>query len=68
MVAGARRVSTLSHESGDHPVKDDIVVEAAIGELGDALDMSRRKVRAELDDDVAAGGEGEGQAVGVGHW
>jgi hypothetical protein len=30
--------------------------------------MAGREVRAELDDDVAAGGKGEVKAVGVGHW
>ena len=43
------------------------VVEAAVGKLGDALDVAGRKVRAKLDDDVAAGRKVEGQAVGVGH-
>jgi hypothetical protein len=29
--------------------------------------MTRGKIRAKLDDDVAAGRKGKGQAVGVGH-
>ena len=45
----------------------DAVVEPAVGELGDALDVARREVGPELDDDIAAGREGEGQAVAVGH-
>ena len=65
--AGAGRVAALSHEAGDHAVEHDTVVKAAVGELGDALDVAGRKVRAKLDDDVAAAREGKGQAVGVGH-
>ena len=45
----------------------DSVVEAAAGELGDSLDMVGGKVRPQPDDDIAAGREGQGQAVGVGH-
>ena len=48
-------------------MEDDIVVKTAVGELGDPLDMPGREVRPELDDDIAASREGEGQAVGVGH-
>jgi len=48
-------------------MKHDAVVKAAVSELGDALDMAWRKIGPELDDDVAAGREGKGQAVGVGH-
>jgi hypothetical protein len=29
--------------------------------------MARREIGPQLDDDVAAGREGEGQAVGIGH-
>ena len=65
--AGAGRVAALGHEAGDHAVEHDAVVEAAVGELGDALDVAGREVGAKLDDDVAAGRKGKGQAVGVGH-
>ena len=67
VVAGPGRVAALRHEAGDHAVEDDAVVKAAVGELGDARDVARREVGAELDDDVAAGGKGKVQAVGVGH-
>ena len=67
MKAGAGRVAALRHETRDHPVEHHAVVEAAVGELGDALHVARRQVGPELDDDIAAGGEGKGQAVGVGH-
>ena len=65
--AGAGRIAALRHEAGDHAVEDDAVVEAAVGELGDALDVAGREVGPQLDDDVAAGRKGKGQAVGVGH-
>ena len=52
---------------GNDAVKLHAVVEAAVGKLGDALDVAGREVRAKLDDDVAAGRKVEGQAVGVGH-
>ena len=57
----------MRHEARDHAVKDNSVIEAAAGEIGDPLDVIGRKVGPKLDDDVAAGGEGEGQAVAVGH-
>ena len=66
-VAGAGRVAALGHEAGDHAVEDHAVVKAAVGELGDALDVAGREVGPQLDDDVAAGRKGKGQAVGVGH-
>jgi hypothetical protein len=43
------------------------VIETALGELRDALDVAGGEVWAQLDDDVAAARKGEGQAVGVGH-
>ena len=55
MIARAGRIAPLGHEAGDHPVKDHSIVKAAVGEVGDSLDVTRRKVRAKLDDDVAAG-------------
>ena len=65
--AGAGRVAALGHEAGDDAVEDDAVVKAVVGQLGDPLDMAGREVGPQLDDDVAAGRKGEGQAVGVGH-
>src|SRR6478672_7229409 len=58
--AGSGRVASLGHEAGDDAVKLHVVVEAAVGEFGDALDVARREVRAKLDDDVAAGRKGKG--------
>jgi len=55
VIAGAGRIAPLGHEARDHPVKDHSIVKAAVGEVGDSLDVTRRKVRAKLDDDVAAG-------------
>jgi hypothetical protein len=60
---GAGRIAGLRHESGDHPVEQHAVVKALLGEVCDPLHMFRSKVRAELDDDVAAGGKGKGQPV-----
>ena len=45
-------------------MKHHAVVKAGIGEFGNALDVTRSNVRTELDDDVAAGGKGQGQAIG----
>src|SRR3546814_15266044 len=45
--AGARRVAALRHEAGDHAVKDDAVIEALAGELGDSLDMFGRQIGAQ---------------------
>jgi len=67
VIAGAGRVAALRHEARDHPVEHHAVVKTAVGEVGDARNVARREIRPELDDDVAAGGEGEGQAVAVGH-
>src|SRR3546814_13642479 len=47
------RVAALRHEAGDHAVKDDAVIEALAGELGDSLDMFGRQIGAQTDDDVA---------------
>ena len=54
MVTGPGRVTALRHEAGDYAVEDDIVVKAAVGEVGDALDMTGREVRPKLDHDVAS--------------
>ena len=63
--AGAGRIAALRHEAGDHAVEHHAVVKAFVRQFGDPLDMARRKVGAQLDDDVAAlavaGVEGEGQ-------
>jgi len=67
VVAGAGGIAALRHEARDHAVEHDAVVETAVGELGDALDMAGCEVRPKLDDDVAAGRKGKRQAVGVGH-
>ena len=42
--AGAGRIAALGHEAGDHAVEHDAVVKAAVGELGDPLDVAGRKV------------------------
>ena len=57
----------MGHEAGDHAVEGNAVVKAALGQRRDALDMARREVWTQLDDDVAAAGKGESQAFGVGH-
>jgi len=66
VIAGAGRVAALGHETRDHPVKDHAVIEAAVGEVGNSLDVPRREIRAKLDDDVAAGRKSKGKTV-VGH-
>src|SRR5690349_14955974 len=38
--AGPRRIAALGHEAGDDAMKHDAVVEAAVGELGDARDVT----------------------------
>jgi hypothetical protein len=48
-------------------MKHDSIVKAAVGEVGDALDMAGSEVWAKLDDDIAAGGKAKGEAVGIGH-
>ena len=55
VIAGAGRVAALGHEAGDHAVEGNVVIKAAVGELGDPLDVAGRKVGPELDDDIAAG-------------
>src|SRR5690348_4408172 len=67
VVAGPSRIAALRHEARDHTMERHIIVKAAVGELGDALDVTWCEVGAELDDDIAAGGKSEGEAVGVGH-
>src|SRR6185369_6616005 len=49
--AGAGRIAGLGHEAGDHPVKDDAVIEAAPRKLLDPRDMGWRQVGTQLDDD-----------------
>ena len=67
MHAGAGGVSALCHEAGDDAVEHDAVVEAVVRQLGDARDVLRREITAQLDDDIAAV-EGERQGFGkIGH-
>jgi hypothetical protein len=47
-------------------VKHHAVIEAFLGEGGDALDMARREIGPQLDDDIAAAIEGKGKGI-VGH-
>ena len=54
--AGAGRVAALRHEALDDAVEGRVVVEALLGERLHPLDVLRREVGPELDDD-AAGGE-----------
>jgi hypothetical protein len=65
--AAARRIAALGHEAGNDPVEGHAVVETALRQRLDALDMAGRKVGPELDYDVAAAGEIEDKAVVVGH-
>ena len=55
MKSGPGGIAALRHEAWNDPMKHDSIVKAAVGEVGDSLDVTRRKVRAKLDDDVAAG-------------
>src|SRR5687768_16007491 len=64
--AAARRVAALGHEAGDHAMKRNAVVEAALRQLLDPLDMARGQVRAKLDDDFAAVRKIEDKAF-IGH-
>ncbi len=57
-IAGAARacsggITGLRHESVNHPVKDDAVIEPFAGEPLDLLDMAGRKVRAQGNFDIA---------------
>ena len=63
---GPARIAALRHEAWNHAVEHDAIVKAAVGEFGDALNVTRGKVRAKLDDDVATTRKAKGQAV-VGH-
>ena len=65
--ARAGWIPPLRHEPGDDPVEGHTVVKAVAGEVCNALDMSRGQVWPKLDDDVAAGGKGEGEALAIGH-
>jgi len=67
MKASAGRIAALRHEAGDDAMEEDSVIETLVGQRGDALDMPGRQVGPKLDDDVAAGGKGKGQAI-VGHF
>ena len=51
--AGPRRIAALRHEAGDHTVENDIVVKAFARKLGDTLDMLRRQIGTQADDDIA---------------
>ena len=63
----AAAVAALRHEAGDHAVERDAVVKAFVRQFGDALDMLRRQVVAQRDDDIAAV-ERQGQFFGrIGH-
>jgi hypothetical protein len=63
--AGAGRIAALRHEAGDDAVEHDPVVKALAGQLGDALDVQRRQVGAQADDDIA-GRQREGKGL-IGH-
>ena len=68
--AGTGRVTALGHEAGDHTVEHDAIVETFAGQLRNSLNMARREIEAQLDDDIAAlsvaAVESEGQRF-VGH-
>ena len=61
------RIATLRHEAGDDAMEEHAVVEAALRQRFDALDMAGREIGPKLDHDVAAAGEIEHKAVVVGH-
>ena len=66
--AAAGRIAALRHEAVDHPVEDDVVVKALLGQLRDARDMAGGEIGAQPDDDVAAAVESEDETVlAVGH-
>ena len=65
--AGAGRIAALRHEPWNDTVELDPVIEAVAGKADDPLDMAGGNVGAEADDDITAGGQSEGQGVGVGH-
>jgi hypothetical protein len=46
--AGAGRIAALGHEARDDAVEDDAVVEAFLGQLGDAGDVAGGQVRRSL--------------------
>src|ERR1044072_2401788 len=64
--AGAAGIAALRHEPVDHAVEDDAVVEAAIGEAGDPLDMAGCEIGAQPDRHVARI-ERQGEGVVLGH-
>src|SRR5205085_10294780 len=53
-LAGPLGVAALGHETGNHAVERRTVVEAALDELLDAVNMVRGSVRPKQDDDLAA--------------
>ena len=65
---GTRRVAALRHEPVDHAVEHHAVVESFARQLRDAIDMARREVGTQPDDDIAAvavaGVESEGERFG----
>ncbi len=63
MEACPGRIAPLRHETGDHSVEDDSVVETLVGQSRDSLDVTWREVRPKPDDDVPAGRKGKGQPV-----
>ena len=64
---GSGRIAALCHETGNDAVEHDAVVKAVIRQLGDARDVLRREIAAQLDHDVAAI-KGERQGFGkIGH-
>ncbi|MNE62184.1 hypothetical protein D3C80_1574520 [compost metagenome] len=62
--AGALGVAGLGHEVRDHPVEFQAVIEAAIGQGADALDMGRRRARLQFDQNASLGGVDHPQVLG----
>ena len=67
MHSGSGRIAALRHEARNDAVKHDTVVKTVVCKFGNAFHMTGRKIRPELDDDIAARGKGKGQAIGLGH-
>lgn len=63
--AGAVRATALRHKAGNHAMELHTVVKAFTGEFLNARYMVRRKIRAQLDNNVAAV-EGKGKRF-IGH-
>ncbi len=53
--AGAGRIAALRHETVDYAVEHHAVIEAFRCKFGNTLDVARCQVRAQLNDDIAAG-------------